>query len=584
MIKKLVGAAMSALLTVSLFTGAMVTANAAARDAGEEPKQIHSAALQPREEDTQTESNELAAYLFVHFVGSEGSEDDEQIYFSVSQNGTAWKTLNGVQPVLRSEVGERGVRDPHILRKPDGSGFYLIATDLSIYNRHGDWGGSQTAGSRSIVVWESVGKDITKWTCKGLKEIARENATCTWAPEVIYDDEREAYMIFWASKTKEDWNHRVYRCYTEDFETFTPAETYIEGDVSMIDTTFIKEGDVYYRFTKDEAKTYVYMEKSKSLSGDFSAVNTYSLDGKSHTTYTGYEGPTVYKLNGENKWCLLLDNYGKSAGYKPFVTDDISTGRFTAGTAFDFGGTRFRHGTVMPITQAEYDALVKAYPFEPLMEEETGELVYQLDFEDNLDASTGTQVASANGSLTYEAGVNGGKAVKLSTNNYVSIDGAMLKDLTSFTVSFAAKVSGNGNSWLFFAAPNTNQVQESTKQYLGALYKWGETLLSCERFSGSGRPQAADGAMAKDEWAHVTIVYRAGYTQLYVNGAPASSVVSKVNLAQMLGATPVIQLGKANWGGGEYANALLDCFKIHNYALSADEAQQLYTTDMGGAR
>ncbi len=226
---------MSALLFASLYSGTALTADADAQN----------------EESVTAEqsSDEMSAYLFVHFVG-EGDKHGEQIYFSVSENGTRWRTLNGKSPVLESTVGEEGVRDPNIIRKPDGSGFYLIATDLSIFNRNWDWGGSQTAGSRSIVVWESA--NLTDWTLKGLKTIARENATCTWAPEVVYDDDKEAYMVYWASKTTEDWKHRVYRCYTEDFETFTKPEVYIEAEESRSDTTFIIEGDTYYRFTKDE--------------------------------------------------------------------------------------------------------------------------------------------------------------------------------------------------------------------------------------------------------------------------------------------------------------------------------------------
>ncbi|MBQ8301167.1 MAG: discoidin domain-containing protein, partial [Clostridia bacterium] len=58
------------------------------------------------------EEEDMEAYLFVHFVGTEATEDDEQIYFSVSQDGTTWRTLNEGTPVLTSNVGEKGVRDP----------------------------------------------------------------------------------------------------------------------------------------------------------------------------------------------------------------------------------------------------------------------------------------------------------------------------------------------------------------------------------------------------------------------------------------------------------------------------------------
>ena len=105
----------------------------------------------------------------------------------------------------------------------------------------------------------------------------------------------------------------------------------------------------------------VIMEQSTDLDGVFEAVGTYTIDGKAGNSVTGYEGPTAYKINGENKWCLLLDYYSKNQGYKPFITDDISKGIFTAGTNFSFDG-KYRHGTVIPITQSEYDRLIDYAP------------------------------------------------------------------------------------------------------------------------------------------------------------------------------------------------------------------------------
>ena len=351
---KLIGVILSCLLAFVAFCGCAPVDSVRTSSTGEANAEAVKATAA---------SEEMEAYLFVHFTGTEGSVNDEQIYFSVSLDGTTWNTLNRRQQVLTSNVGEKGVRDPHIIRSPEGDKFYMIATDLSIKNRNGAWGDSQTKGSKSIVVWEST--DLVNWSDARLCKIAHDNAGCTWAPESIYDYERGQYMVFWASKTNDnddDWRHRLFRCYTSDFVTFSEPEVYMESNEQLIDTTFLYEDGVYYRFTKNESKTYVYMEKGTSLSGEFEAVSTFTMNGASGTSYTGYEGPTAYKINGENKWCLLLDNYGTGSGYKPFVTDDITTGRFVSGAAFNFNGFKFRHGTVMPITRAEYDALVAAYP------------------------------------------------------------------------------------------------------------------------------------------------------------------------------------------------------------------------------
>ncbi|MGN0162160.1 MAG: LamG-like jellyroll fold domain-containing protein, partial [Candidatus Ornithomonoglobus sp.] len=310
------------------------------------------------------EEQEMSAYLFAHFVGTESSEDCEQIYFSVSQDGTAWKTLNGGLPMLRSTVGEKGVRDPYILRGEDGK-FFVIATDLSIYNRRDDsnrWGTCQTAGSKSIVIWES--DDLVNWSAANLVNVAVDNAGCTWAPEAVYDAEKDAYMVFWASKVSDDGysTQRIYRSYTKDFKVFTEPEIYIDGgNVSNIDTTIVSDKGVYYRFTKNESKSSITMMKAVSLDGPWTDVETYTINGVAGNTVTGYEGPAIYRLNGTDSWCLLLDYYSKSQGYKPFTTTDISNGVLTSAADFSFDAT-YRHGTVMPITAEEYNKLIEAYP------------------------------------------------------------------------------------------------------------------------------------------------------------------------------------------------------------------------------
>lgn len=76
-------------------------------------------------------------YLLAHFIGEQ--PDGEQVYFSYSEDGLHWKDLNGGQPVLRSDLGEKGVRDPFIIRSPLDHHFYIIATDLRIASGKG-WG------------------------------------------------------------------------------------------------------------------------------------------------------------------------------------------------------------------------------------------------------------------------------------------------------------------------------------------------------------------------------------------------------------------------------------------------------------
>jgi sucrose-6-phosphate hydrolase SacC (GH32 family) len=139
-------------------------------------------------------------YLFITFKG-EQSPMTEQIYFGLSKDGKQWDALNGGNPVLVSQLGEKGVRDPYLLRSHDGSKFYVIATDLSINLNH-DWGRSVRAGSKSIVIWEST--DLTHWSEPRLVQVAPDDAGCTWAPEAVYDEQSKDYLVFWASTNKRD--------------------------------------------------------------------------------------------------------------------------------------------------------------------------------------------------------------------------------------------------------------------------------------------------------------------------------------------------------------------------------------------
>lgn len=114
-------------------------------------------------------SIDTQAYLFVHFIGEERNPTDEQLYFALSCDGMHWKDLRPAgSPALTWQGGEKGVRDPHIVRDPRG-GFHIVATDLSIYYR-GGWGpndGTTTNGSTGLVIWDSptwsIGANRALW-------------------------------------------------------------------------------------------------------------------------------------------------------------------------------------------------------------------------------------------------------------------------------------------------------------------------------------------------------------------------------------------------------------------------------------
>lgn len=311
-----------------------------------------------------------AGYLFSYFTG-EGTADGEQIRFALSQGNDPlhWRELNGGRPVLTSTLGTRGLRDPFIIRSPQGDTFYQIATDLRMYGS-GAWDAAQRSGSKSIVVWES--KDLVTWSQPRLVKVSPDTAGNTWAPEAFYDRGLGQYVVFWASKiyAANDPNHtgstnnRVMYATTSDFRTFGAAKEWINPGYSVIDSTVIENAGTYYRFTKDERSNatsspcgkFVFQQRSTSLLSTSWTPVTECI-GKG--TIAQGEGPTIFKSNTEQKWYLFIDEFGRR-GYVPFETTDLNSGTWRMSNNYALP-TSPRHGTVLPVTQAEYDRLLSTY-------------------------------------------------------------------------------------------------------------------------------------------------------------------------------------------------------------------------------
>lgn len=312
------------------------------------------------------EQKETTDYLFAYFTG-EGASNGEQLYFSASQDGLNWTDLNDGKPSLTSSLGEKGIRDPYILRSPEGDKFYIIATDLRINNGN-SWENAQTKGSQSLLVWES--DDLVSWSEPRLVKVSDSiEAGCTWAPECFYDELTGEYVVYWSSKVAGDnyAKQRVYYAKTRDFYTFTKPKIWIEKDQSTIDTTVIKHDSTYYRLSKNEGgstnqdgaltKT-IFLEKSDTLLGDYSFIKSDSLNSNQYV-----EGPAIYKLNSDDstgdQWILLADDFG-GIGYYPLSTTDLEGAVFeTVASGYKLP-TNARHGTPIAITAEEYDRIMLA--------------------------------------------------------------------------------------------------------------------------------------------------------------------------------------------------------------------------------
>ncbi len=325
-------------------------------------------------------AGDSGGYLLATFGGAP-SAPDEQIYFALSRDGRSWRTLHPDRPALVSQIGDKGARDPFLIRSPDGRKTYLIATDLSIRLKPG-WKRAVTSGSRSILVWESA--DLATWSGPRLVKVAPDDAGCAWAPEATYDEENGDYLVYWASTTAGDdySKHRIWAARTKDFVTFGEPFVFLERDHPVIDTTIIRENGRYYRFTKHERRRSIFLETSARLAGPWTDIPSFSL-----ANGAGYEGPACYALapSAEGRpgsWCLLVDYYAQGTGYAPFVTRDLAGGKFEPAADITFS-VKTPHGSVLPISEEEFARVQSAY--------ESPAAAAPADYENPRALSRGTQ-------------------------------------------------------------------------------------------------------------------------------------------------------------------------------------------------
>ncbi|WP_329596280.1 glycoside hydrolase family 43 protein [Streptomyces pseudovenezuelae] len=304
-------------------------------------------------------------YLMVHFTG-EGSTG-QQMYLSHSTDGLHWNDLNGGGMVLRSTIGTQGVRDPAFVRSPDGSKYWIIATDLCIGCGQ-SWSQSINDGSRNLVVWEST--DLVTWSKPWLLNVAGAipDGRNAWAPEAIWDPATNDFVLYWATNVPLNGatKHRIFYARTSDFRTITTPRIYIDrpGNQEIIDTQIIEvpSGVGNYRYVRASGDGQITLEGSNSILGTWTDLGNLSGIG---LTGAQVEGPMWMKFNGTNRWALYLDQYASGGGYMPVVTTDPSDPaayQKPASSTYNMGGTKKRHGWIMNLTAAEESRVLARWP------------------------------------------------------------------------------------------------------------------------------------------------------------------------------------------------------------------------------
>lgn len=296
------------------------------------------------------------AYLFVHFTFK-----DEKIYFSLSKGNNAldWREMNNGKPVFTSTIGTTGLRDPYIVRSPQGDTFYLMATDLKWFSE--DKGLDR---KRYIQIWES--HDLVNWSAQRDVLVSPPNVQNTYAPEAVWDDSIGAYVVFWTSKLGSNTYHTPMYATTRDFVTFTEAQIWQPGQW-RIDSTVKKVGDWYYRFTKlnDKNCNDIVMERAQNLRAILNQWETVDRCIGSKVGVNESEAPLTFHSNpgdvNGDYYYLWMERWIPDKTYVALRTKSFENPKWEV-VPVNFPNPLPKHGAILPITAAEAKALTTAYP------------------------------------------------------------------------------------------------------------------------------------------------------------------------------------------------------------------------------
>lgn len=479
---------------------------------------------------------EYVGYLYAHFnehAGAGRYDGIQQIFFGISKNGVDCTALNNNQFVAESNVGDYGVRDPYIIRSAEGDKFYLIATDLDIdsYKYGGNWGLMASQGSQGLVIWES--EDLVNWSEPRLVDVASEiNAGMAWAPEAIYDEATGEYLVFWSTGKENGKCNYIYVAKTRDFWTFTEPELYsnasnlndgtpdAQGNPrGNIDASIYKEGDTYYRLIKDESDVSIRLQSSKKLlaygpdlkEDDYVSVTWdeteklpnrgalfQRINNEGTITVTdaagnkvtkpcleqfavSYEGPTMFKFNDREEWCILVDEYGRGTaagpgqprGYIPFISKNLDQPNSVYLPSDDefLMPDAAKHGTVIPITQKEYDALLEKWgtPKQEGNQVVQNKPVLEYDFE-TAEGKTIKDVSVAgaenNGTLKGDAAVvnaeGRGKVLQLNGSGSLAFPKGFFDGLSNMTLVMDVCAESEGAAVFSMGSTVKNKISSYT--------------------------------------------------------------------------------------------------------------------------
>ena len=332
------------MMTKTLLTAVLIAVSASATFA--KKKQV---APQPQD------PNEMVAYLFTYFNSNDPK--DEQICYALSEDGYNYTPINDGMPVISSDTIAltQCVRDPHILRCEDGKTFYMVVTDMKSNLGWNSNRGMVLLKSTDLINWQHTAINFPTRYTKTWKNVQR-----VWAPETIYDRKAGKYMVFYslASSDRGSYDKIYYQYANKDFTDLEGEPKWLfDAGCATIDGDIVyNEADqLYHLFYKQEAGRGIYQAVAKELTDKWQMIG-----GNVEQTKESVEGVGVCKAIDGKSWIIMYDCYG-NGHYQFCKSEDLKTFKFVQNTEMR-GKFTPRHGTIIPITRAEKERLLKAFP------------------------------------------------------------------------------------------------------------------------------------------------------------------------------------------------------------------------------
>jgi len=284
------------------------------------------------------------ACVFSYFVGN----GEDGLHLAWSRDGLKWEALNGGSSFLKPDVGEsKLMRDPCLLLGPDGT-FHMVWTT--------SWTGKTIgyANSKDLIMWSPQ---------QAIPLMAHEtNALNCWAPEIVWDEKRQRFLIFWATtipgrcpetdgKGDDKYNHRMYCTTTRDFKMFSPTRLFYDPGFNVIDATLLRADGRFHLIIKDETrnppKKHLRIASSDDIEGPWRNLSP-------PFTRDWVEGPSALKVGKD--YLVYYDAY-RDHRYEAKRSRDLKTwDDITERISFPKGT---RHGTAIVVPGEIVETLLR---------------------------------------------------------------------------------------------------------------------------------------------------------------------------------------------------------------------------------